>query len=413
MALAFRFDNPDNYVTGTPYDEFARLRRETPFAWNVRSSDPTDGFWLVTRHEDICAISKNPAQFATHSPLLQDPLPKALWPDFPAAAMIANNLLTFEHTKHASFRSLVNALLSPSSVALMETRIRTVCGEVLARTADRSRFDFAKEVALALPVDVVLGIVLGIPREHHEKLARCILAINAMEDPMFCPPPGGMFAAADELFAYGKSHAARLQESPDSSLLGELVATGQFEELTKEQLLFAFWFPLTAGAFDTTAATLAGGVQALLAHPDEAERLQADPRLLPLAVEEMIRWVSPVIYFRRSATEDTVFRGHRIRQGDKLLLCYASGNRDEYAFADPDRFDVGRTPNRHVSFGYGPHFCLGAPLARATTRIFLEEFVSQLGSLELDGDVRRTRSAWMNRIWSMPVRRSRPYASSQ
>jgi cholest-4-en-3-one 26-monooxygenase len=214
-----------------------------------------------------------------------------------------------------------------------------------------------------------------------------------------------MLAAADELFAYGKRHAAWLEKSPDSSVLGQLLATGA-TELTPEQLLFAFWFPLTAGAFDTTAATIAGGVQALLEHPDQAARLRSDPRLFPTAVEEMIRWVSPVIYFRRSATADLVFRGNQIRRGDKVLLCYASGNRDEDAFAEPDRFDVGRAPNRHVSFGYGPHFCLGASLARVATRIFLEEFVQQLDSLEIDGDVRRIRSAWMNRIWSMPVRRT-------
>lgn len=408
MSSIFRFDDPDNYVTGTPHEELARIRRDAPFAWNTRSGDPSDGFWLVTKHEDICAISKSPAQFSTDTPLLQDPLPKELWPDFPAAAMIANNLVTFSHTKHPAFRSLINSLLAPSRVAVMEPRIRAACAEILARTVDLPRFDFAKQIALPLPVEVVLGIVLGIPREHHEKLTQWILAINAMEDPRFCAPRGGMMAAADDLFAYGKAHAARLQESPGASVLGELISTGEIEGLTKEQLFLAFWFPLTAGAFDTTAATLAGGVEALLAFPDQAERLRTDPRLLPLAVEEISRWVSPAIYFRRNATAETVFRGQRVRRGDKLILCYASGNRDEEVFAEPTRFDVGREPNRHVAFGYGPHFCLGAPLARAIMRICLEELAPRLPDLELDGEVMRTRSGWMNRIWSLPVRRRAP-----
>lgn len=163
--------------------------------------------------------------------------------------------------------------------------------------------------------------------------------------------------------------------------------------------------PLTAGAFDTTAATLAGGLETLLAFPDQARRLRDDPRLVPLAVEEISRWVSPTIYFRRTATSETVFRGQQIRQGHKLILCYASGNRDEQVFAEPDRFDVGREPNRHVAFGYGSHFCLGAPLARRILRICLEVLAPRLSELALDGEVMRTRSGWMNRIWSLPVRR--------
>jgi cholest-4-en-3-one 26-monooxygenase len=408
MNATFRFDDPDNYVRGTPYAALAQIRREAPFAWHRRSGDPSDGFWLVTKHEDICAISKSPAQFSTDTPLLQDPLPKELWPDFPAAAMIANNLVTFSHAKHPVFRSLINGLLSPSRVAAMEPRIRAACVELLAQSAAQSRFDFAQQVALPLPVEVVLGIVLGIPREHHAQLTQWILAINAMEDPKFCAPLGGMMTAADELFAYGKAHAARLQESPNTSVLGALIAHGEIDGLTKEQLFLAFWFPLTAGAFDTTAATLAGGLEALLAFPDQAERLRADLQLIPSAVEEISRWVSPTIYFRRNATGESVFRNQRVRPGDKLVLCYAAANRDEEVFADPERFDVGREPNRHLAFGYGPHFCLGAPLARAILRICLEELVPQLPELELDGEVMRTRSGWMNRIWSLPVRRRVP-----
>jgi cholest-4-en-3-one 26-monooxygenase len=266
-------------------------------------------------------------------------------------------------------------------------------------------FDFAETVALPFPVSVVLTLVLGVPREDQEALARCILAINAMEDPRFCKPPNGLMDAADELFAYGKQHVERLLGSGESNILGELLKTNDQVEISKEALFLAYWFPLTAGAFDTTAATLAGGVHALLRFPEQFDRLKANPALIPLAVEEMLRWVSPVIYFRRTATCETNFEGNLIRKGDTIILCYASANRDEDVFQNPDSFDVARQPNAHVSFGYGPHYCIGAPLARAMMRIFLEEFVSCGYDLRLDGLVAHTRSNWMNRIWSMPVRR--------
>jgi cytochrome P450 len=146
-------------------------------------------------------------------------------------------------------------------------------------------------------------------------------------------------------------------------------------------------------------------VRALLQHPEQLRRLQDAPSLLPLAVDEMVRWVSPAVYFRRRATADTGIHGNRIRKGDKVVLCYASANRDEDAFPDPDVFDVGRQHNRHVAFGYGPHYCPGGRIAQLVLRMFLEVYLPRIAELELDGPVVHTRSAWLNTIWSMPVRR--------
>jgi cholest-4-en-3-one 26-monooxygenase len=404
VTSAFHFDDPDQYVRGTPYHQLAWLRRESPLSWQRRSTDPHDGFWLVTRHEDVVAISRNPGLFGTHAPLLQDPLPRELWRDFPAGAMIADNLLTYEPRKHGCFRIPINAMVAPARIAALESEIRAACVTLMRRNFARPRFDFPADIALPFPTFVVLGLVLGIPACDHEGLSRAILAINAMDDPTFSPRPGGMFRGAEELLAYGKRHAARLMEAARTSILGELVATRQIDGLSKEETFLAYWFPLTAGAFDTTAATIAGGVRALLQYPEQADRLRATPALIPSAVEEMIRWVSPVIYFRRTAVSDTTLRGQPVAKGQKVILCYAAANRDEAVFAEPDQFDIGRHPNPHVSFGYGPHFCLGAALARTMIRVFLEELGPYLDRLQLDGDVVHTRSSWMNRICSMPVR---------
>jgi cholest-4-en-3-one 26-monooxygenase len=399
---AIQFNDPDQYVAGTPYAELARQRREAPLGWCEAHGG---GFWLVTRHADIVAISRNVALFATQAPLLADPVPRELWDAFPSLAMIADNLMTYDHLRHPTFRAAVTSLFGAARIANTQPVIQQRCAEVLRQTRNRATFDFAQDVALPVAAQTILGDFLGVPGEELEQLSRCILTINAMDDPVFRSSDDALFEAAEELLSYGLALLRRLRAmEPDRSLLSQLAHSAPIGELTPEQFFLAYWFPLAAGAFDTTASTLAGGAKALIEHPAELTRLREDAGLIDSAAEELIRWVSPVIYFRRTATADTVLHGCQIRKGDKVVLCYASANRDESAFTAPDIFDVGRHPNPHVAFGYGPHYCLGARLASAVLGGFLAEFRQPHSVLELDGPVRRTRSAWMNRIWSMPVR---------
>jgi cholest-4-en-3-one 26-monooxygenase len=399
----FHFDNPDQYVNGTPHDAFSQLRKTAPFAWHPSFQNRKDGFWLATKWCDIISISKNPRMFASFAPLLGDPVPMETWATFPALAMVANNLMTFDEQKHPVFRGAVNRCFAAGKLAAIEASVRRVVIEVMQRVSKKSHFDFAQEVALAIPVEIVLGGFLGFPECDLARLTRCTLTINAMDDPMFRPTPSSLMDAAEELYRYGLAHKRRLETIRSEDPLSEILRDNSVDNTTKDELFFAYWFPIVAGAFDTTASTIAGGVRALLQFPDQLERLRRDPAIVPLAVEEMLRWVSPVIYFRRTATTDTELYGHRLGKGHKIVLCYASANRDEDAFPDADVFDVGRNPNNHVAFGYGPHFCLGARLATTILRVFLEESVERISKIKLAGPVIHTRSYWMNRIRYMPV----------
>jgi cholest-4-en-3-one 26-monooxygenase len=329
----------------------------------------------------VVAISREPERFATHAPLLADPLPRAVWAMFPSLAMIADNLMTFGPEQHARFRPLATALLAPASLLAMEDRVRAVCARIVDDLSGRPGFDFASEVALRVPVEILFGMFLGVPDDDLARMRDSVLTINAMEDPVFCQHGAGVIEAAEALYEYGFALFRRLRaEPPGPTLLSTLVHGEAPQGMTPEQFFLVYWFPLMAGAFDTTASTIAGGVRALLQHPGQLRRLREDP------------------------TGDTEYEGHRIREGQKVVLCYASANRDEEAFADPDVFDVGRKPNRHVSFGYGPHYCPGGRIGSLVIRLFLEAYLDRIAGLELDGPATYTRSAWMNRIWSMPVR---------
>ncbi len=402
----FRFDDPDQYLSGTPYEALAQLRATKPFAWHPASDPLKKGFWIATKHCDVVSIAKRPDIFATNSPLLGDPVPESLWELFPSLGMIANNLMTFEHQKHLRFRTIANPIFSGPRNAMMEAITRSICNEVLDRVSDRSQYDFAEDVALVIPVRVILGLLLGVPERDLTAVTRYVLTINAMDDPVFRPRRESLVEAAEALFDYGMTLLKRIKSSAGTDLLKELVHISGINGVSIEEFFLAYWFPLAAGAFDTTASTIAGGVKALLEFPEQLSLIQREPTLIPSAVEEMIRWVSPVVYFCRTARSKVMIRENQIKEGEKIVLCFASANRDEDVFESPDCFNVGRTPNPHLSFGYGPHFCLGARISSTILRIFLEEASWRLATIRPNGEVVRTRSGWMNRIRSMPVRNS-------
>ena len=402
---SFIFDEPDQYANGTPYNELAKLRATAPFSWHPSGEVAGQGFWLATRHQDVVAISKNPEVFATTAPLLGNPIPRELWPHFPALRMIADNLLTYDYKKHPAFRALATSLFTTQRITRATTLIRQICEKQIRQFAGAMAFDFAEDVALPCASKSILGQFLGVPSADLEMISKWILTINAMDDPIFRPEEDSFIKAAEQLYLYGMTLFDRKRKMAASDdAFSQIVHNCRLEDTPPDQVFLAFWFPLAAGAFDTTASTIAGGTLALIQHPEQFASLRSGRVTLVHAVDEMLRWVSPVVYFSRTATRDTNHSGYPISKGQKIVLCYASANRDEAAFRDPDKFDVGRESNAHVTFGHGSHFCVGARLALTTLRIFFEEYMRWMPALEVVGSVRRTRSFWMNRIWSMQVR---------
>jgi len=287
----------------------------------------------------------------------------------------------------------------------MEPTIRGIVREILDRVAPEGECEFVAEVAAELPL-VVLCELLGVPFEDRRLLFDWT---NRLTD--FSNPPAEMLAAYGELFAYGQALAERRRREPADDLMS-VMANGEVDgQRIDPRLLDGFFLLLVIAGNETTRNTIAGGLLALIEHPDQRRLLLDDPALVPGAVEEMLRWVTPVLHFRRTATADTEIRGQRIHEGDKVVMWYPSANRDESVFPDGDVFDVRRTPNEHLAFGEGQHFCLGAWLARLELRVMFEELLRRLPDVELAGPVTRLRSYFLSGFTSMPVRFGRAPSS--
>ena len=402
-----RFDDPDAFRTGPPYEVLARLRREHGVMWQPPSPRTPSGFWVVLRHRDIVRVSRSPAEFAAgEGTLLYDLPPAPLRRG--ALDMLSGQLGFRDPPDHTRLRQLLAPAFLPGAVRALEERVREVARSLVARVAERPSFDLVADVALPLPVQVVLGTVMGMEPEMESRVASLMLRAQAAEDPRLNPEgPLGAIEALDEVYRMGVECIRERRAAPTGDLLSTLLGSRSADgSAVDDRTVLWLWFALLAGAFETVAGSVAAGALAFLEHPAQRRRLEEDPELLPGAMDELLRWGAPVLYFRRTAVRDTEVGGQPIRAGQKVLLCYPSANRDPEVFADAERFDVGRTPNAHLTFGYGPHFCLGARLAELQLRCAFQELLPLLGRLEVAGPVERVRSSWLNRLSSLPVRRT-------
>lgn len=397
----FNFADLENFANDVPHDSLRQLRRYCPVYWNPTPSpaNPADGFWLITRHSDIVRVEENPALFSSHAGLtLMDAPPATAGP---AWAMVRDGLTHLDPPEHFAHKQLVAPAFTPRAIAAMEGRIRAMAIEVIDRASELCECDFATQVALRFPVAVVLGEVLGLPRGDLPRAVRWSDVIAAPNDPV---SQSEGVKVVHEIYDYALAALKARRRIPTEDVLSVLAHTKTTDGnyMTEEMFVRYFWSLLT-GAFDTTASAISGGMLALITFPEQHEALLLDPSLLPTAVEEMLRWETPTIYFRRTATADTQIRGQTIKRGQRVAMCYASANRDEDEFVNPDTFDIRRKPNNHLSFGHGRHFCLGANLARAEIRILFEQIIQRNLRLQLRGEIRRARSNFQNRIKRMPV----------
>jgi cytochrome P450 len=389
--------SPDSFVGGVPHDTFRRLRREAPVFWHEDGYGER-GFWVLTRYDDVWNVSLDQKTFSSARGT-------ALLPDFPEDQMAAQRelMLNMDPPRHTRYRRLVNAAFSPKVLRKAEEDIRARAREIVDAVVARGRCDFVTEVAAELPLQVIVDM-LGVPQEDRHKFFEWSNTMVGADDPEYAVDDMVAQMSMMQLFAYANELAvdrARRRRDDLTSLLLEAEVDG---EKLSEAEYDSFVMLLAVAGNETTRNLISGAMLALIEHPEQYRRLLDDPSLLPTAVEEFLRWVSPVMHFKRTAMRDLEIRGTSIREGDRVTIWYGAANRDEEKFEHADRFDVGRTPNDHLAFGIGPHFCLGSHLARLEIRIMFEEVLRRMRNIELDGPVARLRSNFIAGIKHMPVR---------
>lgn len=396
---------------GYPHAAWARLRREPKLHWNTRHVQ--NPFWAVTKHADIVAISKQPELFH-NGPRL------AVIPGFTVTAGsgdgggFARHLLNMDPPEHAKYRKLVSHRFTPRGLARMTHDIERITGDLLdAMAADGSeqQGDFVEKLSAPLPLNV-LAELLGVPREMWPEMFRWTNQIAGATDPEY---QGGKDAGAaaddarNQLFAYFARVAVERRQKPGDDIASVISNARLDGEPLPIFEMLSYYFLLVVAGNETTRNAMTGGLLALIENPEQWRKLRANPDLVDSAVEEIVRWTTPVIQFCRTPIRDVEVRGTKIRAGENMCLFYPSANRDEEVFDDPSAFRIDRTPNRHVAFGIGEHFCLGANLARLELRVVFRHLAARLEHVELAGPVERLHSSFLGGIKRMPLRwRIRP-----
>ena len=390
-----------------PYPALRRLREEDPVFW----FEPPPGnpvykhpYWALTRHEDVVYVSRHPELFASGEGTGKMSIVVG-FSDYDTFAM-----LNADDPYHAWMRALVSKVFTAKMVKAAEPHVRERAAWILdgLQVRRHEEIDFVHEVATPLPVGVI-GDVLGVPPEDMHLIGEWTDSMVDLNDLTIAFAAGTAHsakasAAVEEMFAYLSRMQQIRQAAPTQDLVSKLMgAEINGERLNWRQQRECFFILATAGN-DTTRNTISAGVKALFENPGQRADLAADPQLGRGAVEEMLRWGTVVIYFRRTATQDTELGGKQIKKGDWVVMYYSAANRDPAVFLGPDVFDIRRSPNDHVAFGGGgPHFCLGAPLARLELRVFFEEFLRRYPGYEVTGETPYIHSNLFHGIASMPV----------
>ena len=401
----------DVWERGVPYDWLALLRQEAPLHWQPETEGP--GFWVLTRYEDVVRVAKEWETFSSElgGTSLQDLTPEEL--------AARRSMIDTDPPPHTRMRALVNKGFTPRVVNAYEQRIRGLARDIIERAVERGEFDWVESVASEIPM-WVFSEIMGLPVEDRrliielgdkilgntdpEVVGEEYVAERALRDPELRKLPFSSPFSLD-LIEYGRALGEARRHDPRDDITTKLVEAELDGSRLSEQEFGTMFILLTTAGNETTRHTISLGLVDLLTHPEELARLVDDPALASTAADELLRRAHPVHHFRRTATQDVVLHGRRIRRGDKVTIWYASANYDDRRFPDPYRLDVGRTPNKHVTFGLGgPHFCLGAHLAKLEVRIWLEEMVPYLTRLELAGEPVRLRSNFFNGIKRLPVR---------
>jgi cytochrome P450 len=381
--------DPDLYSGGDPYAVWSWLREHDPVHWHPPAMLP--GFWVLTKYDDVRAVYRDPATFSSAGGILLRPENHGRDPGG------GRTMALTDPPRHRQLRALVDDWFAPRSIRLLEAEMRQVVRDVVTQALERERCDFVTEIAARMPLYVICKM-MGVPRDDWERLfaltSEAFGAGGATERRL----------AHFDILQYFEALSAQRAKSPADDLVSVL-ATAQIDgqKLSMDEMILNC-DNLLVGGTENTRIAASGGMLAFLQFPDQWQALSGAPELLPTAVEEVLRWTSTATHIMRTATRPVILRGRQIAAGDRVTMWNPSANRDEGVFDEPDRFNVGRKPNRHLALGAGEHVCLGGTLGRVELRLLYEELLSSTARIELDGTPVRLSSIVVNGLEHLPLR---------
>jgi methyl-branched lipid omega-hydroxylase len=381
---------------------FALLRRERPVSFHHEQDlngkpGPGPGYWSLTRYDDVWAVGRQAQVFVSGQGNVIPDLPEAVRELF-------GSIIAMDDPRHAKLRALVNRGFTPAGIRRLGQTIETRARAVVDAIAPRGECDFVAEVAAALPLEIICDL-LGIPAADRSRMLELTNQILGAGDPEFATPPEEVIAAATDLYAYARELGAHRRRTPGDDLVSQLMHVSVDGERLTDTEFGSFFILLVLAGNETTRNAISHGLVALTAHPDQrAVWLDDIDGVMPTAVDEIVRWATPVMHFRRTAACDTMIGDQAIAAGDKVVIWYISANRDEAKFDRPDELDLRRTPNDHLGFGGGPHFCLGAHVARREIAALYSELLRRLPDIEAAGPPDMLLSSLINGIKRLPCR---------
>ncbi|HEY8573006.1 cytochrome P450 [Phenylobacterium sp.] len=412
--VTYTLVNPRAFADGSIHEAYKWLRGNEPFG--VAEVEGVDPFWVTTRHADILEISRQNDLFLSG---VRNPVITTQAADRKVREMMGGSphllrtLIHMDAPEHMKYRVLTQAWFLPQNLRAMEDRIRVIARAAVERmAANGGRCDFVRDVALHYPLHVIMSI-MGVPEKDEPRMLKLTQEIFGAADPELsrnndaAKPPEERefdFSVITDFFAYYRNFSETKRANPSDDL-GSLIANSQIDGQPLSDLeAMSYYIIVATAGHDTTSSSTAGAMWALAENPGEFRKLKSDLSLIPRLVDESIRWTTPVKTFMRTAARDTEFAGRDVKKDDWIMLCYASGNRDEAVFEDPFQFRVDRKPNRHLAFGYGAHLCLGQHLAKMEMRILWEELIPRLESVELDGEPAQSEAVFVSGLKRLPIR---------
>jgi cholest-4-en-3-one 26-monooxygenase len=401
----------DAFVEGVPHDWFEHLRRNAPIYRHPEPDGP--GFWVFSKHEDISVLNRDWEHFSSDQGLGGVVGLEELGPEEKARQEAMNDagagkmMLTIDPPEHTRYRKLVNKGFTPKVIRSLEDHLREASARIVDRAlaANDGHVDFVTDIAAELPLEAIAEF-LGVPYEDRHKIFEWSNRMIGSEDPEYAISQEAVGLASFELYMYANQLGADRRENPRDDIVSKLIHGEVDGERLSETDFDLFFLLLAVAGNETTRNALSHGLAALLQNPDQYQALVDDPSIIDTTgVDEVLRYGTPVMYFRRNATQDLDYKGHHIAAGDKVSLWYISANRDEEVFENPYAFDIHRNPNPHVAFGGGgPHHCIGTHLARMEMKVLFEEFVKRAPRIEQLGEPSRLRSNFINGIKHLPIR---------